>query len=107
MFSALLVLILTFLNSGGNTEAGPIDILKQQQESGIQDQISVAGEADTKGTQVSRTTRNAACIERYVYRTIYNKVFRIPICKKGCKPRYKTVNFRNGRSKIVLYDCYI
>ena len=78
-----------------------------QQESGIQAEGSAAGEAVAKVTQVSRTTRNAACIARYVYRSIYQYVFQIPICKQGCKMSYRTVSFSNGQSVTIAYDCYI
>ena len=77
------------------------------QETGIQDEASAIAEADAKAAQVSRTARNAACIERYVYRTIYNYVFRIPICKQGCKKMYRTVNFSNGQTRAIVYDCSI
>ena len=144
-----MLLILTFLNSAGNTEARPTEFLQpcnsedndtflwlgelenqdpdrggsgleneeleqlgkssstDQQESGILDETSAVGEADTKVTQVSRTARNAACIERYVYRTINNFIFRIPICKQGCKSKYRHVHFSNGQTVAIAYDCYI
>lgn len=161
IFSAFLLLILIFLNSAGNTEARPTDVLQPYnsedndtflwlgelenpepgreesglgdlplyttddnaiieeleqlekflksnlQETGIQDETSAVGRAAGKVTKVSRTARNAACIERYVYRIFYNYVFKIPICKQGCKKRYRTVNFPNGQTLGIAYDCYI
>jgi hypothetical protein len=79
------------------------------QETGIQDEAPVIEEADAKVTQVSRTARNAgnACIERYVYRIIYNYVFRTPVCKQGCKSKFRTVSFSNGQTLAVVYDCFI
>ena len=79
------------------------------QETGIQDEASPAGEDDEKVTQVSRTARNAgnACIKRYVYRSIYNRVFRIAVCKQGCKSEFRTINFSNGRTLTIVFDCYI
>ena len=125
-----MLVILTFLNSAGNTEAGPIHVsqpfttddngiieeLKQlgtessnpdQEENGIQAEASTAEETDTKVTRTaSRRTIQNACIERYVYYTIYNYAFKIPICKKGCNSRYRTVSFSNGKTYAVRYDCY-
>ena len=79
------------------------------QETGIQDEASPAGEANQKVTQVSRTARNAgnACIKRYVYRSIYNRVFRIAVCKQGCKSKFRTINSSNGRTLTIVFDCYI
>jgi len=79
------------------------------QETGIQAEASPVEEGDEKVTQVSRTARNAgnACIERYVYRIIYNRVFRIPVCKQGCKSKFRTINFSNGRTLAIVVDCYI
>ena len=77
------------------------------QETGFQDEASAVGEADAEVTQVSRTARNAACIERYVYRVILNYIFPIPICKQGCKLMYKTVNFGSGHTRTIPYDCQI
>ena len=77
------------------------------QETGFQDEASAVGEADAKVAHVSRTARNAACIERYVYRVILNHIFSIPICKQGCKLMYKTVNFRSGHTRTIPYDCEI
>ena len=73
------------------------------QETGIQDEAS----AGAKVTQVSRTTRNAgnACVQRYVYRSIYNWVFKIPVCKQGCKSKFMTVNFSNNKTLAIAYDC--
>ena len=79
------------------------------QETGIQDDASAVGEADSKVFQVSRTARNAAnaCVKRYVYRIIYNWVFKIPVCKQGCKSKVRTVNFSNGKTLAITYGCYI
>jgi len=79
------------------------------QETGIQDEASPVEEADEKVTQVSRTARDAgnACIKRYVNRIIYNRVFRIPVCKQGCKSKFRTINFSNGRTLAIVVDCYI
>lgn len=57
------------------------------------------------GTRKPRDAGNG-CIERYVYHIIYNRVFRIPICKVGCKPKYMIVTFSNGQTKAIRYDCY-
>lgn len=76
-------------------------------DTGFQDEVSAVRKVSEKVTKVSRTARNAACIERIVYRVIYNHVFQIPICKQGCKTRYKTVNFSNGRTLAIAYDCYV
>ena len=125
-----MLVILTFLNSAGNTEAGPIHVsqpfttddngiieeLKQlgtessnpdQEESGIQAEASAAEEADTKVKRTaSRRTAQNTCIERYLYRTIFNYFFKIPVCKKGCNPKKKTVTFAKGKSYAITYDCY-
>ena len=125
-----MLVILTFLNSAGNTEAGPIhdsqpfttdnngisEELKQlgtessnpdQEESGIQAEASAAEEADTKVTRTaSRRTAGNTCIKRYEYFTISSYILRIPVCKKGCKAKYRTVIFANGKAKIFVYDCY-
>ena len=65
-------------------------------------------ESDVRKASNARNARNAsnACIERYIYRIIYNYFFRIPVCKAGCKPKYKSVNFSNGQTYAILYDCY-
>ena len=65
------------------------------QETGIQDKTSAVGEANSKAIQVSRAARNATnvCIKRFVYRIIYNWVFKIPVCKQGCNSKFRTVNF--------------
>jgi len=141
-----------FLNSAGNTEAGPTDVLQpyksadedtllwlgelentgphgegnglgdlqlhttddnviieelEKEEKSSKSNVQGTGEGSGKETQVSRTARNAACIARYVYRTIYNYGFRIPVCKQGCKHQYKTVNFSNGKTLAIAYNCYI
>ena len=48
------------------------------------------------------------CIKRVFYRLIYNHVFTIPVCKKhkGCREKYRTVNFSNGKTLGIRYDCY-
>lgn len=78
-------------------------------ETGIQDKASAVGEADAKAIQVSRIARNAAnaCIKRFVYRIIYNWVFKIPVCKQGCQSKFRTVNFSNGKTLAIVFDCYI
>ena len=79
------------------------------QETGIQDEASAVKEADAKAIQVSRAARNAAnaCIKRFVYRIIYNWVFKIPVCKQGCQSKFRTVNFSNGKTLAIVFDCYI
>ena len=69
------------------------------QETGIQDEASAVEEADAKAIQVSRGARNGAnaCIKRFVNRIIYNWVFKIPVCKQGCKSKFRTVNFQMAR----------
>lgn len=57
------------------------------------------------GTRKPRDASNA-CIKRYEYHIIYNRVFRIAICKAGCKPKYMIVTFSNGQTKPIKYDCY-
>ena len=48
------------------------------------------------------------CIKKVFYRLIYNHVFTIPVCKKhkGCREKYRTVNFSNGKTLGIRYDCY-
>ena len=167
IFSVSSLLFLIFLNSSGNTEARPTDVLQPYnsednhtffwlcelekpnpnrrgsglgdekflnlqiyitndntiieemkqlensskpdlRETAIQDEASAVGEADAKLFQVSRTARNAvnACIKRFVYRIIYNLVFKIPVCKQSCKTKFRTVNFSNGKNLAIAYDCY-
>ncbi|KAL9988474.1 hypothetical protein ACROYT_G002923 [Oculina patagonica] len=86
------------------------------QESGIEDVTSaMVGESDVQQTQTfpnlfnARKARNTnnVCIERYQYRVIYNYFFQIPVCKQGCKKKYKTVAFSNGKTLAIVYDCYI
>ena len=79
------------------------------QETGIQDEASAVGATDAKVAQVSRTARNAgnACVKQYVYRIIYNWVFKIPVCKQGCKSKFKSANFSNNKTLAIAYDCYI
>ena len=123
-----MLVIWTFLNSAGNTEAGPINVsqpfttddnsiieeLKQlgtessnpdQEENGIQAEASTAEEADTKVTASRRTVQNT-CVERYEYHIIYNRVFRIAFCKTGCNPKFLIATFTNGKTKAIRYDCY-
>ena len=73
------------------------------QKTKIQDEASAVREDEIKVTQVSRTARNAgnACIERYVYRIIYNRVFKIPVCKQGCKSKFRTV-----KTLAIVSDCH-
>ena len=125
-----MLVILTFLNSAGNTEAGPINVsqplttddngiseeLKQlgtessnldQEESGIQAEASTAEEADTKVTRTtSRQPIQNPCVERYQYRIIFNRVFRTVICKTGCNTILAIVAFTNGKTFQIPYDCY-
>ena len=125
-----MLVIWTFLNSAGNTEAGPINVsqpfttddnsiieeLKQlgtessnpdQEENGIQAQASAAEESDTKVTRTaSRRTVQNTCIARYENRIIHNYFFRIPVCKKGCKRKVRFVNFGKGKTYAIVYDCY-
>ena len=154
-----------FLNSAGNTEARPTDVLQpynsedndtfhwlgelenpnpDREESGLGDETSLqlelyttdddaiiegleqleksskpdlqetgihdeASEADARVTQVSRTARNAgnACIQGYVYRFIYGWVFKTPVCKQGCKSKFRTVSFSNGQTLAIVHDCFI
>jgi len=79
------------------------------QETGVQDEASAVGATDAKVTQVSRTARNAgnACVKRYVYRIIYNWVFKIPVCKQGCKSKFRSANFSNNKTLAIAYDCYV
>ena len=58
---------------------------------------------------VTRPKRNAKnpCIAKMIYRSFYNYLFAIPVCKKSCKPKYKsyllpTVN----KTVLVVTDCY-
>ena len=47
------------------------------------------------------------CIKKFVNRVIYNYFFAIPVCKKhkGCREKFKTVNFANGKTLAIRYDC--
>ena len=82
-----------------------------RQEDGIEEAPGV-GETDMKGTQTSRSARKArntsnACIQRNQYYTIHGYFFVIPVCKKGCKTKYRTFTFPNGKTLAIAYDCYI
>lgn len=48
------------------------------------------------------------CIKKFVYRVIYNYFFAIPVCKKrkGCREKFMSVNFSNGETSAIRYDCY-
>lgn len=54
-----------------------------------------------------RSAKRNTCIKKYVYRLIYNYFFAIPICKKheGCKEKMETVNFSNGKTLAITFDC--
>ena len=69
---------------------------------------STKNESSDGDVSSHRNARDASngCIERYIYRIIYNYFFRIPICKVGCKSKYKIVNFPNGNAYAIRYDCY-
>ena len=70
-------------------------------------EITKNGSSD-RDVSSARNARDASngCIERYIYRFIYNYYFRIPICKAGCKSKYRIVNFPNGNTYAIRYDCY-
>lgn len=55
-----------------------------------------------------RSVKKNTCIKEFKYRVIYGYFFAIPICKKhkGCKDKMKTVNFSNGKTLTITYDCY-
>ena len=84
-----------------------------KQEDGIQEASGV-GETDIKEKETAqnpssvRKARNTsnACIERYEYRIFYNQVFKIAVCKSGCKQKVKFFQFPNGQSLTFVYDCY-
>ena len=48
------------------------------------------------------------CVKKVFNRVIYNYVFEIPVCKKhkGCREIVRTVNFSNGKTLAITYDCY-
>ena len=48
------------------------------------------------------------CVKKVFNPVIYNYVFEIPVCKKhkGCRERVRTVNFSNGKTLAITYDCY-
>lgn len=66
--------------------------------------------ADSKRTMTrfQRSLKRNNCIKKFVYRVIYNYFFAIPVCKqhKGCNGKFKTVNFSNGKTLAIRYDCY-
>ena len=59
-------------------------------------------------TSFHKSVKRNNCIKKFVYRVIYNYIFRIPVCKKhkGCQEKFKTVNFSNGKTLAIRYDCY-
>lgn len=48
------------------------------------------------------------CIKKVFYCVIYNYVFEIFVCKKykGCREKFRIVNFLNGKNLVIRYDCY-
>ena len=66
--------------------------------------------ADSKKTMTrfQKIVKRNNCIKKFVYRVIYNYFFAIPVCKrhKGCNGKFKTVNFSNGKTLAIQYDCY-
>ena len=75
------------------------------------DANTLSSENNAKSDRNARNARNPrspgnACIEKYFYRIIYNIFFRIPVCKKHCKAKYKSVTFQNGKTYAIRYDCY-
>ena len=81
---------------------GEIDLQGNQRVSEVDSDESTA--VDANSSRVARDTNNP-CISSYKFRTIFNKFFKIPVCKNGCKPRKKTVNFAKGISKAITFDC--
>jgi len=59
-------------------------------------------------TRFRKDVKRNNCIKKFVYQVIYNYVFAIPVCKKhkGCREKFKTVNFSNGKTLAISYDCY-
>lgn len=55
-----------------------------------------------------KSVKSNNCIKKVFYREIYNHIFEIPVCKKhkGCREKFKTVNFSNGKNLAIRYDCY-
>ena len=70
------------------------------------------GDDDMPGTENALTNSRAIrdtgnpCIAKHVFRVILNRLFRIPVCKQGCKTRIKFVIFPGGISKAIPFDCY-
>ena len=77
-----------------------------QEESVLTEDVVIVNDQDLT-VHDTRTARNAGkdCIERYIYHTIYNYVFKIPVCKRGCRHKFKTVNFSGGITMAIAYDC--
>lgn len=55
-----------------------------------------------------RSVKDNKCIKKFVNRIIYNYYFAVPLCKigKGCKEKMMTVNFSNGKTIAIAYDCF-
>ena len=70
--------------------------------------LSDKNEGTDRNVSSVRNARHVSnvCIKKYIYRIIYNYLFRIPICKPSCKPKVKTVSFANGKTLAIQYDCY-
>ena len=66
---------------------------------------NTASDRNASNDRNPRSTGNA-CIIKYIFRVLYNVFFKIPVCKKHCKAKYKIVTFRNGQTKAIRYDCY-
>ena len=71
---------------------------------------SLSGQNEGTNRNVSNVQNarqaNNVCIKKYINRTIYNRFFRIPVCKASCKPKIKVVFFKNGKTIAITYDCY-
>ena len=81
---------------------GEIDLQENQRVSEGDSDESTA--VDANSSRVARNTNNR-CISSYKYPTIFNKLVKIAVCKKGCQSKKKTVNFAGGISKAITYDC--
>lgn len=59
-------------------------------------------------TRFPKSVKRNNCIKKFVYRVIYDYFFAIPVCKKhkGCREKFRTVNFSNGKTLAIAYDCY-
>ena len=70
--------------------------------------LSGQNEGTNRNVRNVRNARQASnvCIKKYIYRIIYNYLFRIPICKASCKPKVRNVTFKNGKTRAIRYDCY-